>query len=66
MLDLELATQALYLTSSCPSRDEDSFCKTAMSRREEIVSCIDVTIMDRLAYSALAGLRAGISRREIR
>jgi hypothetical protein len=24
-----------------------------MSRREDIVSCIDVTIMDRFAYSAL-------------
>jgi hypothetical protein len=32
---------------------EDSFCKTAMSRREDIVSCIDVTIMDRFAHSAL-------------
>src|SRR3984957_11433908 len=41
------------LTSSSPSRDEDSFCKTAMSRREDIVSCIDVTIMDRFAHSAL-------------
>jgi hypothetical protein len=41
------------LTSSSPSRDEDSFCKTAMSRREDIVSCIDVTIMDRSAHSAL-------------
>src|SRR5450631_2920297 len=42
-----------FLTSSSPSRDEDSFCKTAMSRREDIVSCIDVTIMDRSAHSAL-------------
>jgi hypothetical protein len=41
------------LTSSLPSRDEDSFCKTAMSRREDIVSCIDVTIMDRFAHRAL-------------
>jgi len=41
------------LTSSSPSRDEDSFCKTAMSRREDIVSCIDVTIMDRSAHRAL-------------
>src|SRR6202035_2355803 len=41
------------LTSSSPSRAEDSFCKTAMSRREDIVSCIDVTIMDRAAHSAL-------------
>src|SRR6202171_6529101 len=41
------------LTSSSPSRGEDSFCKTAMSRREDIVSCIDVTIMDRSAHSAL-------------
>lgn len=40
------------LTSSSPSRDEDSFCKTAMSRREDIVSCIDVTIMDRSAHRA--------------
>src|SRR5450432_421863 len=32
---------------------EDSFCKTAMSRREDIVSCIDVTIMDRFAHNAL-------------
>src|ERR1700685_2074621 len=41
------------LTSSSPSTDEDSFCKTAMSRREDIVSCIDVTMMDRSARSAL-------------
>src|SRR5471030_3370353 len=41
------------LTSSSPSRAEDSFCKTAMSRREDIVSCIDVTMMDRSAHSAL-------------
>jgi hypothetical protein len=41
------------LTSSSPSKNEDSFCKTAMSRREDIVSCIDVTIMDRSAHSAL-------------
>jgi hypothetical protein len=34
-------------------KDEDSFCKTAMSRREDIVSCIDVTMMDRFAHSAL-------------
>src|SRR5665213_2768316 len=34
-------------------KDGDSFCKTAMSRREDIVSCIDVTIMDRSAHSAL-------------
>src|ERR1700679_3807049 len=32
---------------------EDSFCKTAMSRREDIVSCIDVTIVNRSARSAL-------------
>jgi hypothetical protein len=43
----------LRLTSSSPSRDEDSFGKTAMSRREDIVSCIDVTIMDRFAHRAL-------------
>src|SRR5712671_527224 len=41
------------LTSSSPSRDEDSFRKTAMSRREDIVSCIDVTIIDRSAHNAL-------------
>ena len=41
------------MTSSSPSRDEDSFRKTAMSRREDIVSCIDVTIMNRSAYSTL-------------
>src|SRR6266403_1300110 len=41
------------LTSSSPSRDEDSFRKTAMSRREDIVSCFDVTIMDRSAHRAL-------------
>src|ERR1700682_2978180 len=41
------------LTSSSPSRAEDSFRKTAMSRREDIVSCIDVSIMDRSAHSAL-------------
>jgi len=41
------------LTSSPPSRDEDSFRKTAMSRREDVVSRIDVTIMDRSAHSAL-------------
>jgi hypothetical protein len=34
-------------------KDGDSFCKTAMSRREDIVSCIDVTIMDRFAHRAL-------------
>jgi hypothetical protein len=72
------------LTSSSPSRAEDSFRKTAMSRREDIVSCIDVTIMDknpshntlaniekyghaRLRVPlSLAGLKAGISRGEIR
>src|ERR1700733_15738469 len=43
----------MALTSSSPSRAEDSFCKTAMSRREDIVSCVDVTIMDRSAHSAL-------------
>ena len=32
---------------------KDSFCKTAMSRREDILSCIDVTIMDRSANTAL-------------
>src|SRR5258707_15327284 len=48
LLELEV-----HLTSSSPSRAEDSFCKTAMSRREDNVSCIDVTIMDRSAHSAL-------------
>jgi len=43
----------MALTSFSPSRDENSFCKTAMSRREDIVSCIYVTIMDRSAHSAL-------------
>src|SRR6195256_4818146 len=43
----------MALTSSSPSRAEDSFCKTAMSRREDIMSCIDVTIMDRRAHSTL-------------
>jgi hypothetical protein len=43
----------MALTSSSPSRAEDSFCKTAMSRREDIVSCIDVTIVNRSAYGAL-------------
>src|SRR6266478_6707511 len=47
------AGQAGVLTSSSPSRDENSFFKTAMSRREDYVSCIDVTIMDRSAHSAL-------------
>jgi hypothetical protein len=42
-----------HLTSSSPSTAEDSFCKTTMSRREGIVSCIDVTIMDRSAHRAL-------------
>jgi hypothetical protein len=42
----------MALTSSSPSRAEDSFRKTAMSRREDNVSCIDVTIMDRFAHSA--------------
>jgi hypothetical protein len=41
------------LTSSPPLKDGDSFCKTAMSRREDMVSCIDVTIMDRFAHRAL-------------
>src|SRR5450631_2732604 len=40
------------LTSSSPSKDEDSFRKTAMSRREDILGCIDVTIMDRSANTA--------------
>jgi hypothetical protein len=34
-------------------KDGDSFCKTAMSRREDDLSCIDVTIMDRSAHTAL-------------
>src|SRR3984957_10243967 len=43
----------MALTSSSPSGDGCSFSKTAMSRREDHVSCIDVTIMDRFAHSAL-------------
>jgi len=41
------------MTSSSPSSAEDSFCKTAKSRREDNVSCVDVTIMDRSAHCAL-------------
>jgi hypothetical protein len=41
------------LTFSPPSRDEDSFCKTAMSRREDVLSCIYIAIMDRFAHAAL-------------
>jgi hypothetical protein len=41
------------LTSTSPSQDEDFFRKTAMSRREDILRCIDVTIMDRSAHTAL-------------
>jgi hypothetical protein len=41
------------LTSSSPSSAEDFFCKTAMSRREDNVSCVDVAILDRFAHSAL-------------
>src|SRR5258707_11338649 len=48
LLELEV-----HLTSSSPSRAEDSFCKTAMSRREDVVTCIDVTIMDRSVHSPL-------------
>jgi hypothetical protein len=51
------------LTSSSPSRAENSFCKTAMSRREANVSRVDVTIMDRSAHSE--GLKAGASSGEI-
>jgi hypothetical protein len=29
------------VTSTSPSRAEDSFCKTAMSRREDNVSCAE-------------------------
>jgi hypothetical protein len=43
----------MALTSSSPSRAEDSFCKTAMSRREDILSSIDVTIVNRSAHIAL-------------
>src|SRR5712675_593419 len=42
----------MALTSSSPSNDEDFFRKTAMSRREDILSCIHVTIMDRFANTA--------------
>jgi hypothetical protein len=53
MLNFTSYTADSHLTSSSPSRAEDFFCKTAMSRREDIVSCIDVSIMDRSAHSAL-------------
>jgi hypothetical protein len=33
---------------SQPLKDRDSFCKTAISRREDILSCIDVTIGARI------------------
>jgi hypothetical protein len=39
--------------------DEDSFRKTAMSRREGIVSCIDVKIMDRSANTARPSCKGG-------
>jgi hypothetical protein len=54
-------------------QDEDFFRKTAMPRREDILRCIDVTIMDRSAHTALPSsysktsqaLRAGaVSRQE--
>jgi|ERR1700734_583387 hypothetical protein len=41
MLNFTSYTADSHLTSSSPSTAEDSFCKTAMSRREDIVSCID-------------------------
>ena len=41
------------MTSTSPSQDEDFFSKTAMSRREDILRCIDVTMMDRPAHNAL-------------
>src|SRR5882762_2447788 len=41
------------LTSTAPLQDEDFFRKTAMSRREDILRCIDVTIMDRSTHTAL-------------
>jgi hypothetical protein len=41
------------LTSTSPWRGEDFFRKTAMSRREDILRRIDVTIMDRSARNAL-------------
>jgi hypothetical protein len=49
--------QAVYSNLDILSalKDGDSFCKTAMSRREDIVSCIDVTII----------LDADVSREEI-
>jgi hypothetical protein len=52
MLNFTSYTEDSHLTSLSPSSAEDSFCKTALSRREDIVSCIDVTIMDRSAPSA--------------
>jgi len=53
LLDSREGSKLNALTSSSPSKDEDSFCKTAMSRRKDIVSCIDVTIVDCSAHRAL-------------
>jgi hypothetical protein len=65
-LGLQYRHSNSILTSSspsrAPSRAEDSFCKTAMSRREDIVSCIDVTIMDRSAHGALPSPNGARSR----
>jgi hypothetical protein len=41
MLNFTSYTADSHLTFSSPSTAGDSFCKTAMSRREDIVSCID-------------------------
>jgi hypothetical protein len=70
------------LTSSSPSKDEDSFRKTAMSRREDILGCIDVTInegahdmrekrrkrteMRDARRYTSPALKAGVSREELR
>jgi hypothetical protein len=45
--------QDLNLDILSALKDGDSFCKTAMSRREDSLSCIDVTIVDRSAHTAL-------------
>jgi hypothetical protein len=56
------------LTSSSPARDKDCPCKTALSRREYVLSCISVTIVDRAATPALplSGLKPGVSPKESR
>jgi hypothetical protein len=41
---------------------EDSFWKTAMSRREDILGSINVTVMDRSANTARASSNSGRPR----